>query len=119
MSNICMKKHLPDQLPISIHKNMNANKLTIVARILAKPENREQVKAELLKLIEPTREEKGCLNYDLHQDLNNENLFLFFENWETRELWQNHMGNQHLADYLKNTDGMVEDFTIHEMAQIG
>ncbi len=97
---------------------MNNQKLTIVARILAKPEKTALVKSELLKLIDITRAEKGCINYDLHQDNDNENLFLFFENWENRELWQIHMNNQHLADYIKATDGAVEEFIVHEMTQI-
>jgi len=44
-------------------------KLTIVARIEAQPDQIELVKAELLKLIEPTLEEAGCIQYDLHQDV--------------------------------------------------
>jgi quinol monooxygenase YgiN len=98
---------------------MANQKLTIVAKILAKAEKRDFVKSELLKLIEITRAEKGCINYDLHQDNQNENLFLFHENWESRELWQTHMGNTHLADYMKATDGAVVDFTLHEMTHIG
>ncbi len=94
------------------------SKLTIVARILAKPEKRELVKAELLKLIEPTRAEKGCINYDLHQDNENENLFIFHENWESHELWQEHMNNAHLAEYIKATDGAVEEFIVHQLTQI-
>lgn len=97
---------------------MNNQKLTIVARILAKPEKRELVKTELLKLIDITRAEKGCINYDLHQDNENENLFLFYENWESRELWQTHMNNTHLAEYMKATDGAVEEFILNEMTQI-
>ena len=97
---------------------MKNQKLTIVARILAKVEKRELVKAELLKLIEVTRAEQGCVNYDLHQDNENPNFFLFYENWENRELWQIHMKNQHLADYLKATDGMVDEFIVHEMTQL-
>lgn len=93
-------------------------KLTIVANILAKPEHQELVKEELLKLIDITRNEEGCINYDLHQDNENANLFLFYENWTSRELWQQHMNNQHLADYLKATDGAVEEFTLNEMTQI-
>jgi quinol monooxygenase YgiN len=98
---------------------MTNQKLTIVARILAKAEKRELVKSELLKLIDITRAEKGCLNYDLHQDNENENLFLFYENWESRESWQTHMQNSHLAEYMKNTDGAVEEFILSEMTVIG
>lgn len=95
------------------------SKLTIVANILAKEEQRELVKRELLKLIEPTRAEEGCINYDLHQDNENPNLFLFFENWKSRELWQTHMKNDHLAAYLKATDGAVTEFTLQEMTELG
>lgn len=97
---------------------MSNQKLTIVAKILAKPEKKELVKKELLKLIDITRAEKGCINYDLHQDNENENLFLFYENWESRELWQTHMNNTHLAEYMKATDGAVEEFVLNEMTQI-
>ncbi len=73
------------------------------------------VKSELLKLIAITRAEEGCINYDLHQDNENPNLFLFHENWENRELWQQHMNNSHLAEYMKATDGAVAEFTLIEM----
>ena len=93
-------------------------KLTIVAKIIAKPDHIDLVKAELLKLIDITRAEQGCINYDLHQDNDNPAHFMFYENWETRELWQTHMGNQHLTDYMAATDGAVDDFILNEMTQI-
>ncbi|MEM1085320.1 MAG: putative quinol monooxygenase [Verrucomicrobiota bacterium] len=98
---------------------MSETKLTIVANIKAKPDKIELVKSELLKLIDITRVEEGCLQYDLHQDNENPAHFLYFENWESRDLWQAHMGNQHLADYMTATEGAVEDFTLNEMTQIG
>ncbi|MBY5981843.1 putative quinol monooxygenase [Ferrimonas balearica] len=93
--------------------------LTIVAHIVAFPDKAEQVKAELLKLIDTTRAEAGCVQYDLHQDNDNPAHFLFFENWESRELWQDHMANQHLKDYLAATEGAVAEFTVSEMTRIG
>ncbi len=97
---------------------MSNKKLTIIAEILAKPEKRELVKNELLKLIKITLAEEGCVNYDLHQDNQNENLFLFYENWKSRELWQKHMNNKHIADYAKATEGAVLDFKLYEMTPI-
>lgn len=98
---------------------MTNQKLTIVARILAKIEKRELVKTELIKLIEITRAEKGCINYDLHQDTENQNLFLFYENWESKELWLIHMQNMHLSAYMQATEGAVEEFILNEMMVIG
>ena len=92
--------------------------LTIVAKILAKAAHRDLVKTELLKLIPITVQEEGCINYDLHQDNLNPNLFLFFENWENRELWQKHMKNSHIEAYAKATDGAVESFELLEMRKV-
>lgn len=93
-------------------------KLTIVANIKTKVDKVELVKAELLKLIDITRGEEGCINYDLHQDNENPTHFLFYENWESRELWQTHMANQHLKDYVAATEGGLVEFTLNEMTQI-
>lgn len=79
---------------------------------------RKIVKAELSKLIQITRAEVGCINYDLHQDNENPAHLMFYENWESRELWQNHMSNNHLKDYMAATEGAVDEFTINEMTHI-
>ena len=92
--------------------------LTIVAKIEAKSDKIELVKTELQKLVEPTLNEAGCVQYDLHQDNQNPAVFLFFENWENRELWQDHMNNTHLAEYVKAADGAIASFTLNEMTQI-
>ncbi|WP_144211575.1 putative quinol monooxygenase [Shewanella donghaensis] len=93
-------------------------KLTIVANIITKADKVELVKAELLKLMDITRAEEGCINYDLHQDNENPAHFMFYENWENRELWQTHMGNTHLEQYMMATEGAVEQFILNEMTQI-
>lgn len=98
---------------------MSNSNLTIVAKIVVKPENLKLVEEELIKLVKFTRAEEGCVDYILHKDNENENSFLFYENWETRELWQEHMKSAHIAEYRKATEGMIEEFTISEMTQIG
>lgn len=93
-------------------------KLTIVANIRARPDKTGLVKKELEKLIDITRSEEGCLQYDLHQDNEDPAHFMFYENWESRELWQTHMNARHLKDYMAATEGAVEDFTLNEMTHI-
>ena len=95
-----------------------SKKLTIVATIEAVPEATELVRSELLKLVLPTRLEAGCLQYDLHQDNTNPAVFLFYENWESRELWQAHMNSDHIAEYAKATAGAVAAFNLNEMTGI-
>lgn len=93
-------------------------KLTVVAHFTAKADRIEFLKAELEKIIEPTRAEAGCLQYDLHQDNENPAHFMFYENWESRELWQAHVNNQHLEDFRAATEGAIDEFTLHEMTHI-
>ena len=92
--------------------------LTIVANIHANPDKIELVKTELEKLVPITRAESGCVQYDLHQDNDNSAHFVFYENWESRELWQTHMNAPHLAAYMEATDGAVAQFTLNEMTRI-
>ena len=95
------------------------SKLTIVAHITAQADQVDLVKTELEKLIAITRAEEGCLQYDLHQDNENPAYFMFYENWESRELWQAHMGNQHLQDYMAATEGAVAEFSLSEKTHMG
>lgn len=49
----------------------------IIAKVESRPENVAVVKRELCKLIPFTLKETGCLQYDLHQDNNNPEIFIF------------------------------------------
>ena len=92
--------------------------LTIVANITAKSDKIDLVKAELENLIAPTRAEEGCVQYDLHQDHENPAHFMFYENWESRELWQKHIASAHIQAYRSATDGAIEDISLNEMTKI-
>lgn len=93
-------------------------KLTIVANIHARADKIELVKAELEKLIEITRAEDGCIQYDLHRHNEDPAHFMFYETWESRELWQIHMNAPHLAAYKEATEGAVAEFTLNEMTKV-
>ena len=92
--------------------------LTILAQITAATGKEALVRAALEKLVAPTRAEQGCIQYDLHVDNENVGIFVFYETWETRDLWQAHMNAPHLAKYMASTDGMVDNFDLNEMTKI-
>jgi quinol monooxygenase YgiN len=70
--------------------------LTVVAEIIAKPGCEERLREELLRLVEPTRAEEGCLQYDLHAATDQPGHFLFYENWTSREALDRHLATPHL-----------------------
>ena len=83
-------------------------RVTIIARIKAKPEFADQMKQESSGLIAPTRREQGCLTYDLHQSVEDPLLFLLHEVWESQALLEEHWKSDHLKPYRRATEGMIE-----------
>ncbi len=45
-------------------------------------------------------------------------FFVFYETWESRDLWQTHMNAPHLAAYKAATEGAVAQFALNEMSKI-
>ena len=56
---------------------MPAGPLRVVARIKAKSEAINEVRELLCGLIEPTRKESGCINYELLQNRDDPTDFTF------------------------------------------
>ena len=61
----------------------------------------------------------GASYYGVVQRDEDPTHFLFYENWESRELWQARMNAPHLAAYKEATEGAIAGFTLHEMSRIG
>lgn len=92
--------------------------LTIVANIIARANKIDLVKDEIEKLVAITRTEKGCIQYDLHQDNENPAHFMIYENWESKKLWKEHMDSEHLAAYREATKGTIEKFKVNKLSRL-
>ncbi|SNB45238.1 putative quinol monooxygenase [Geobacter sp. DSM 9736] len=92
--------------------------VTVVAKVVANKNSIEAVKAELLKLVAPTRKEAGCIEYRLHQDNTDPATFIFYENWESMEHLGQHMESPHFKAYIAAVDGLVADKTVHLMTEL-
>ena len=86
---------------------MSTSPLTVIALIKAKPGKEEELKQELLSLIPTTRQEPGCLNYDLHVAADDAALFLFHENWESKQQLDDHLARPHLTAFLGKADTLL------------
>ena len=93
--------------------------LTVVAKVVARKDCVELVQAELLRLIAPTRQEEGCIEYRLHQDQVDPAVFIFYENWENEESLARHMESDHFGNYVRAVEGMLEEKIVHRMTEIG
>ncbi len=92
--------------------------LTVVAKVVAKKGFVDSVKSELLKLVAPTRNEEGCIEYRLHQDNDDPVVFIFYENWKSEACLGKHMNSDHFKSYVTAIDGMIEEKAVHKMTRI-
>ena len=75
--------------------------VTVIAIATAKDGKEAELKAELTKLVEPSRKDEGCIGYVLHQSIESGGEFMFYEKWESKELLQQHIGNEPLQNFMK------------------
>ena len=94
------------------------SKLTVVAKVVAKADSVKDVKTELLKLIEPTRKEDGCIEYNLQQDNEDPAVFIFYETWESFACLEKHMNSDHFKRYVNAVGSLIEDKVVHKMTRI-
>ena len=92
--------------------------VTVVAKVVAKKGSVESVRSELLRLIAPTRNEDGCIEYRLHQDHDDPAVFIFYENWENESSLARHMESDHFKNYASAVDGMLEEKDVYRMTMI-
>jgi quinol monooxygenase YgiN len=81
----------------------------------ALPEKRKEVLQTLLSMTEAIRQEKGCRNYQIYQDIENDNVFCLVQEWETREDLEHHMRSDRFGVLLgtKNILKEHQDIQIH------
>ena len=94
------------------------SKLIVVAKVVAKEDAVQQLKSELQKLIAPTRKEEGCLDYVLHQDIEDPSIFIFYETWESEAALEKHTQSDHYQAFGKVAAGLVAEKAVHKMTRV-
>jgi quinol monooxygenase YgiN len=84
--------------------------LTVVATFQARPGKEAELRAAFTGLLAPTRQEPGCLNYDLHQSPDDPAKFLFHENWTSKPALDAHLASAHVQALLPRVDELCVAF---------
>ena len=92
--------------------------LTVIAKFKAKDGCTEKVRTQLRKLLEPTRKEEGCINYDLHEDNIETGIFIFYENWESNEMLEKHLSSAHIKDFRSVLPSIIEVAEVYKMTKL-
>ncbi|MEH0153407.1 putative quinol monooxygenase [Limibacter armeniacum] len=90
-------------------------KVYLTAIIKAKPEHREEVLQVLNTMVEHSRKEAACLQYDLHQGTDDENMFVFYEIWQDQQGLDQHNQRPYIKAFASIIDEkLAEQPIIHK-----
>lgn len=81
--------------------------LTLVAFIRAKTGMEEELGQRLQALVVPTREEPGCINYNLHRSNDDPALWMLYENWRSRRDLEQHFETPYLRGFLERAEEVL------------
>jgi len=63
------------------------------------------------EMIEPTKNEQGCKQYEMYQDENNPTLFIVLEQWDSREKFNKHLESEHFERIVQKMSELIESET--------
>lgn len=89
----------------------------VIATLTVAPEQRDELIAAAQPCIAATRQEPGCISYDLAASSTDGGTAIFVERWENREHLQAHFGTPHMAAWREVSGKLVSGRSV-EIAHV-
>lgn len=85
------------------------NDFFIVIALQAKEGQEEALRAQLIAVVEPSRQDEGNLRYEMFADRNDPRRFVFVEHWASPEAQhRHHTESEHIRRFNADGAGAVE-----------
>ena len=81
--------------------------IVIAGSVAVRPERRDEAVRAARAMMTATRREAGCRAYGFHADLDDPNVFLVFEEWESEEALARHFATEHMAAFGAQLPGLL------------
>jgi quinol monooxygenase YgiN len=88
---------------------VSESQISMVLRIRVPAASREQIKAALLAVVEPSHREPGCLRYELYGDVDNEGDYILLESWRDQAAFDEHIAKPYLKDFTARFADVFRD----------
>jgi quinol monooxygenase YgiN len=82
--------------------------VVLTATVRALPGQEAVIRAALLDMVAPSRDESGCLCYNLHESQEEPGLFIFYEQWTDQAAFDAHLETPHFLGLDAKIDGRTE-----------
>ena len=82
--------------------------IVVAVRVHVKAGKREEFIKLAQGMLEPSRDEKGCISYNFYADTQDANAFIYFEEWESGEALKQHTRSAHYSRYTDQVPPLLE-----------
>ena len=84
-------------------------KIVLIARLKVKADSVEAAKNAALAIVEDSRREDGCINYDFHQAIDDETVFIWHETWTSKAAIDAHGASAHFKSFSAEIKNSVDE----------
>jgi quinol monooxygenase YgiN len=81
--------------------------IRVIARFFAKSNSINEIKPILIALVEPIRNDPGCISCHLVNHANNTNEFTFIEEWASEEVFNAHLAEPFVKKAVVDTEALL------------
>jgi len=81
--------------------------VVVYGRFKAKPGKADELRQALVELMTPTRQEAGCISYQMHQNAADAGEFMSYELWRSQADIDQHMQTPYVAAVVARAEELI------------
>ncbi|WP_434362313.1 antibiotic biosynthesis monooxygenase [Parasalinivibrio latis] len=91
----------------------------LIADIIAHPGKEKELEKSIFTVMAPTRKEPGCIQYDLHKDVEKPGKYIMYEIWESQKAIEQHIASEHVKTFLDEVNNnIMKDLIINRCEKL-
>ncbi|QQE13415.1 antibiotic biosynthesis monooxygenase [Planctomycetota bacterium] len=92
--------------------------LVVTAKIVLVDEYQAALDSDIRELVAVSKLDPGCLQYDLHQSIEDKNVYFLYETWVSEESLADHMDAAHVKAWQRLSEGKIAGFELLKMIKL-
>lgn len=83
---------------------MSDENIVLIARLKVKDDAVEEARRAALKIVADSRAEAGCVNYDIHQAIDDPTVFIWHETWIDKSAIDEHFETECFKEFFASVE---------------
>ncbi|MDT2046217.1 hypothetical protein CHN50_14280 [Priestia aryabhattai] len=87
----------------------------IHAKLKAKKGYEEELQKAVAHVVQPSKQEEGCILYAAHSSKEEKGTVIFYERWASEKAFQLHINSSHYQQYREAIRDIIELREVHQL----